>query len=271
MNELPIFFGKNDQHLFGTLHHPTTPNGRAFVFCHPFAEEKLWGHRVYVNYARSLCAAGYAVLRFDFRGHGDSSGRFEDFTIDSQLVDIACALRTLKAQTDGLEAIGLLGLRFGATLAAIAAEKEPDIRPLILWEPIDNGAQYMKELIRMNLATQTAVYREIRNNTEALVAQLKAGGCINIDGYDINYPLYEQMTAIKLSGRQCAYSGKVLLVQINKNEGMGFKRVEAIAMGYKQSTCASVVEQPFWKEIKEYYAHARNLFDATTQWITKNE
>ena len=271
MSEMPLFFGKIDQHLFGILHRPAAPNGRAFVFCHPFAEEKLWTHRVYVNYARSLCAAGYAVLRFDYMGHGDSSGRFEDSTIDSRLVDIACAVRTLKAQTDGLDAIGLLGLRFGATLAALAAEKEPDIRPLILWDPIDNGAHYMKELIRMNLATQTAVYREIRHNTEALVAQLKAGVCINIDGYDINYPLYEQMTAIKLSDRQCAYSGRVLLVQINKSEGMGLKRVEAIAMGYQRPTCAGVVEQPFWKEIKEYYAHARNLFDATTQWITKNE
>jgi len=271
MQETPFFFPHQGHQLFGVLHQPEAPNGRGFVFCHPFAEEKLWAHRVYVNYARELSRAGYAVLRFDYRGHGDSSGSFEDFTLESRLSDIACAVSTLQARVGGLEMIGLLGLRFGATLAALAANAQPNLKPLVLWEPIASGSQYMKELIRVNLATQSAVYKEIRHNTQALVAKLKAGETINVDGYDIRYPLYEQMMAIKLAGERHPYPGKVLLIQVNKKEGLGMKRVAALAAGYSQVTCIDVVEQPFWKEIREYYAHAKQLFAQTTRWITNNE
>ncbi len=270
MNETPFFFPHDEHQLFGILHRPAVFNGHAFVFCHPFAEEKLWTHRIYVSYARALCAAGYAVLRFDYMGHGDSSGHFEDSTVQSRLADIACAVEIVKQKMESPETIGLLGLRFGATLAALAVDMIPEINPLVMWEPIGNGAQYMKELIRINLTTQTAVYKEVRFNTDALVAQLQEGGGINIDGYEIRYPLYEQMTTIKFTGRQSSYDGKCLLVQINKADGMGTKRIEPVASRFREAKCKSVVEQPFWKEIKEYYANAGNLFDLTTKWIAQN-
>ena len=51
-----------------------SPCAAAFVFCHPLTEEKLWTHRVFVTFARELAAAGHTVLRFDYRGNGDSDG-----------------------------------------------------------------------------------------------------------------------------------------------------------------------------------------------------
>lgn len=268
MSETPFFFSRDEHQLFGILHRPLTTNGRGFVFCHPFAEEKLWAHRVYVTYARRLCELGHSVLRFDYMGHGDSSGKFEDSSIETRLRDIAAAVQELKLQSGPMESVGLLGLRLGATLAALAAEKDAALRPLVLWEPIDSGAQYMKELLRINLATQTAVYKEIRWNSEALVDQMKKGRLVNLDGYDIRYSLYEQMCAIVLSAGSRSYPHPVLLVQINKNESQGTKRIEPLAKSYPRAAAIGVVEQPFWKEIKEYYARAHNIFAATSQWIT---
>jgi hypothetical protein len=152
----------------------------------------------------------------------------------------------------------------------MTADREPQLAPLILWEPVDKGAQYMKELIRINLTTQTAVYKEIRENTETLVARLKAGGTINIDGYEIGYPLYEQMTATTLSECKSTYNGPVLTVQLNKAVGMGTKRIEPLAARYPAAAVREVVEQPFWKEIREYYAKAPNLYSETSRWIFQN-
>ena len=135
---------------------------------------------------------------------------------------------------------------------------------------MDKGAQHMKEMIRINLSTQMAVYKEIRQNTEALVSLLKSGATINIDGYEIKYPLYEQINTISLSEEKSNYSGAVLLIQINKREGQSSKRIDTIAKRYKEYTSTCVVEQPFWKEIREYYTHARELFDTTSRWIQDN-
>ena len=69
MKETPFFFSNQGQNLFGVLHEPCT-DGRqtGFLLCYPFAEEKLWVHRVYVNFARELARRGYPVLRFDYMG-----------------------------------------------------------------------------------------------------------------------------------------------------------------------------------------------------------
>ena len=75
MKEKPFIFPNGSYNLFGILHEPEIEsNGEGFVFCSPFAEEKLWAHRVFVNFARELARLGYTVLRFDYMGHGDSEG-----------------------------------------------------------------------------------------------------------------------------------------------------------------------------------------------------
>src|SRR5262245_18163177 len=77
--ETPFYFGRESSPLFGVFHAPArTTCLPAFVFCHPFAEEKLWTHRVFVSFARRLAAEGYPVLRFDYMGNGDSAGDFRD-------------------------------------------------------------------------------------------------------------------------------------------------------------------------------------------------
>ena len=106
------------------------------MFCHPFAEEKLWSHRVFVNFARELVKIGYTVLRFDYMGHGDSDGKFEESSIETRVSDIKCALQLLREKINDKSKINLLGLRLGATLAAIVAEAAENINRLILWKKI---------------------------------------------------------------------------------------------------------------------------------------
>ena len=88
--ETPLFFKNINYKLFGVLHQPEhgelTKPSLGIVFCHPFAEEKLIVHRVMVNLARRLTKEGIYCLRFDYMGHGDSDGNFEDSTIETRLL-----------------------------------------------------------------------------------------------------------------------------------------------------------------------------------------
>ena len=170
MTETPFFFPNGHYRLFGVLHEAKgTPRREGFVFCAPFAEEKLWAHRVMVNFARDLADRGYPVLRFDYMGNGDSEGEFEESSLETMLSDTKCAMRTLRQKAAGIETVNLLGLRLGATVAALVTEKEEGAPKLILWEPIINGALYMREMLRINLSTQTSVYKKILHNTDALI------------------------------------------------------------------------------------------------------
>ena len=86
MNEQPLFVPVSSENLFTIIHRPLHEEIKGlFVFCHPFAEEKLWSHRVYVSFARALAAKGFVVARFDLRGYGDSDGEFIDISVEQHL------------------------------------------------------------------------------------------------------------------------------------------------------------------------------------------
>ena len=268
--ETPMFFENGEYRLFGILHQPVgIPSGAAWVFCHPFAEEKLWAQRVYVSFARILASRGAWVLRFDVMGNGDSEGEFSTATVDTMLSDIDSAVSLLEGSSGITQGIGLLGLRLGATLAALTAERSLKIGKLVLWEPIVDCGKYMQELLRTNLTTQTAVYKEIRHNREALVRLMREGSTVNIDGYELAYPCYDQASAVNLNAERKQFAGQCLIVQIGR-EGQALRQeLTALQATYPVSEILGAAEEPFWKEIKRWYRTAPNLFESTLAWMDK--
>lgn len=263
-----MFFKNGEYRLFGILHEPVgTPSGAVWVLCHPFAEEKLWAHRVFVSFARLLAARGAWVLRFDMMGSGDSEGQFSAASVDTMMSDIDCAIRYLKEASGISQGIGLLGLRLGATLAALAAERSPSIGKLVLWEPIIDGGKYMQEMLRINLTTQSAVYKEIRHNREALVRMMREGMTINIDGYELAYRCYDQVSNIKLNEESKRFDGRCMITQVGREGQTLGSDLKAVQQTYKAADLKQVVEEPFWKEIKQWYGAAPNLVVATFEWL----
>lgn len=127
------------------------PRGAAVLLCNPFGEEAVRAHRAYRVLARRLDEAGYPAMRFDYAGTGDSSGDIGDRAggghgVADWLADIAAAADALRAES-GQSRIVVVGLRLGATLAALAAQQGL-LRPahLLLWDPVVDGAAYLRDL-----------------------------------------------------------------------------------------------------------------------------
>ena len=269
--ERPFFFHNKKAKLFGVLHAPENEEAKqGFVFCHPFMEEKLWTHRVFVSFARELVKKGYAVLRFDHYGHGDSEGAFKDADINGYLSDINTAIEQLKGEVPSIEHVNLLGMRFGCMTAATISEQRDDIHQLILWEPVIDGARYMQEMLRSNLATQMAVFGEVKTKRDELVEQMKSGNTVNVDGYDISHALYEQGSSLSLKGDK-KFKGDCLIIQMNKKLQQPIKKdLQELSDSYQRSSIAVVEEMAFWREIKESYFRAGNLYKETLQWLERN-
>jgi exosortase A-associated hydrolase 2 len=267
MTETPFFFANGRYNLFGVFHEPPGPSSKpAFVFCHPWGEEKLWAHRVFVSYARTLAADGYPVLRFDYMGNGDSDGEFEQSSLETTLSDVRCAIAEARRRT-GQATVNLLGLRLGATIAAVIADETPDVARLVLWAPIADGGRYMQELLRINLTTQMASYKEIRQDRAALVAQMEQGRTVNIDGYELPHRQFAEISAVKLTGAR-PFAGPCLVAHVDRMPAARIPPdVEQLAAGYAQGTLIAIQEEPFWKEILRYYGHAGTLAAATTEWL----
>ena len=136
--ELPIAFENEGQQLIGVLH---VPNGASkvpgVVMCHGFTGNRSESHFLFTKAARAFAEAGIAVLRFDFRGSGDSDGSFEDMTVSSEISDAVRAIEVL-AQRPEVDAnrIGIVGLSLGGCVAACATARSERVRATVLWAPV---------------------------------------------------------------------------------------------------------------------------------------
>ena len=144
----PFFFGSSQRPLFG-IHHPAAGDAggaAAVVLCNPFGQEAVHSHRIYRVLAAKLSRAGMHVLRFDYSGTGDSAGDGEDGRQAQWVEDILEASDELASTTEARR-VSWVGLRYGATLAALAAERTPrELGDLVLWDPVVRGRPYLDEL-----------------------------------------------------------------------------------------------------------------------------
>ncbi|WP_459482292.1 alpha/beta hydrolase family protein [Clostridium saccharoperbutylacetonicum] len=88
-----------------------------------------------VKISEELLKEGIASLRFDFNGHGESDGLFEDMTVMSEVEDAREILRYAK-KIDFVESISILGHSQGGVVAGMTAGYYPnDIICLVQMAP----------------------------------------------------------------------------------------------------------------------------------------
>ena len=145
------FFGPSEEPLFGMLHTPAVDSGRdrGVLLCPPLGWEFMRTHWALRNVARLLAMAGLHVLRFDYYGTGDSAGAAVDGSVDRWIADIATAATELSDST-GVEHLSVVGVRLGATFAALAASDGLRVDQLVLWDPVVRGDEYLEALDRMH-------------------------------------------------------------------------------------------------------------------------
>jgi fermentation-respiration switch protein FrsA (DUF1100 family) len=122
--ERPVRFDSDGIELAGVFHIPDSrrPSQRlpAFVVLHGFMGSKDESQAELQ--ARMLCELGYAALRFDMRGCGDSGGRRGYVLCLDQVADTRNGLTWLAGQPEiDRDRIGVIGHSFGAAVAIYAA------------------------------------------------------------------------------------------------------------------------------------------------------
>ncbi len=162
------------------------------VLCYPIINEYLRSHRAFVRLATQLAAEGFHVLRFDYFGCGDSYGDDDDGSLLEWAENLSTAIDELKHGCDASH-ICLIGLRMGASLALQAAEKRNDIDTMVLWEPIVNGEEYLREIKQLHL--ESAV---IEGLPKAVKDQSDASQYLEILGFRITDILLDELLKLDL-------------------------------------------------------------------------
>jgi exosortase A-associated hydrolase 1 len=131
--ERAISFPCKEQSLYGIVSMPrqALPRGVLIVVGGP--QYRAGSHRQFVLLARDLAARGIPVMRFDYRGMGDSDGdarTFED--VES---DIRHAIDEFFVQAPSLREVVIWGLCDAASAALFYAHADPRVGGLVLLNP----------------------------------------------------------------------------------------------------------------------------------------
>jgi alpha/beta superfamily hydrolase len=137
---IEIQFDVAGTRLRGHFHHPARTGAEqapGVVIIPGFADTAVGPHNLHRALADALAQSGLAVVRFDYRGQGESDGDFRAFTAASGLEDARGALNWLNQQA-GIDSarLGLSGFSLGGALACVLAAQTPAIRALTLLAPV---------------------------------------------------------------------------------------------------------------------------------------
>ena len=96
-------------------------------------DEELFNHKPFLVLADHLTKKGIAVLRFDDRGVGKSTGTFGNATTMNFATDVESAIQYLKTRKEiKKKKIGLIGHSEGGVIASIVANSSDDVDFIVL-------------------------------------------------------------------------------------------------------------------------------------------
>lgn len=168
-----VIFGHGDVSLAGTLSVPTGKGPFPAVVLISGSgpqtrDEEVAGFKIFRVLADGLTRQGIAVLRFDDRGVGGSTGGPAGATTADWADDALAGVRLLSARSEVDKArIGLVGHSEGALVAAMAAVRSPDVAFIVLMAgPGVNGEAIVR--------AQAEAIARASGATDADVAALRA-------------------------------------------------------------------------------------------------
>ena len=166
VTERGIHFACEGCWLYGVLSLPpasATSVQRGVVLVVGGPQYRVGSHRQFTLLARELAAQGVPVLRFDYRGMGDSEGDMRDFLdVDA---DLRAAIDTLVMEVPAVREVVLWGLCDAASAAMLYAYQDPRVAGLVLlnpWARTEEGAAraYLKHYYLSRLM-QPGLWRKI--------------------------------------------------------------------------------------------------------------
>jgi alpha/beta superfamily hydrolase len=202
VSETNGYWEQRDSQLYHTLH-PAAEPVAAVVLAGPFATERVTTYAPWVRWARFLAQNGVSALRFDYRGVGESTGRFADLSVADWLDDLDFCARRWQQQHPGRPLV-LQGLGFGALLAGKIFQRGSG-DALLLWSPPASGDQAIREALlrRMSFDLVQAGAAEPKGAVDYL-AQLDHGEPVVIEGYPISARLWKDCGALRLAANNPA-------------------------------------------------------------------
>jgi len=184
------YFEVPGAHLYAVLHEVEQPTARVLLVG-PFASERHNTYIPWVRWARFLAERNIEVLRYDYRGIGESTGALEELTFEDWSQDVQLLSNWLAARSPKAPLI-LHGLAMGAVLAGRAFH-EGIGDGLLMWSPpLSANLALRSTLTRWVGLEQIFKFGGDRRSASDYVRELEQGSTLEVDGYEWSTRLWQE-------------------------------------------------------------------------------
>ena len=126
-----VYFKSEGKRISAKLHLPEKAEPCCVIASHGLLSSKE--SEKYVALGERVSKEGMAMLRFDFRGIGESEGTEEDNTISKKVTDLGAAIDFIRSYRGLGKRIGLIGSSLGGYVSLIRASMDPEVRATVIW------------------------------------------------------------------------------------------------------------------------------------------
>jgi alpha-beta hydrolase superfamily lysophospholipase len=188
LQERAGYFPVTGAHLYTVLHEVKDPVARVLLVG-PLASERHNSYLPWVRWARYLAAENIEVLRFDYRGVGESTGVFEEMSFADWSQDVRLLYAWFADRAPHLPIL-LHGVGVGAILAGRAFDEGLG-EGLLLWSPAANANQVLRStLMRWVGLQQIFKFGGDQNSASYYIRELEQGSSLEVDGYQWSTALW---------------------------------------------------------------------------------
>ena len=131
MKTEPVSFESEGQTIKGILHLPDKKRPPCVIASHGLQSSKE--SEKFIAIGERFSQEEIAMLRFDFRGCGESGGTPEEDTVSRRIADLRAAIGFVRSYPGMGKKRGLLGSSLGGYLSLIEASTDKEIRATVVW------------------------------------------------------------------------------------------------------------------------------------------
>jgi pimeloyl-ACP methyl ester carboxylesterase len=216
------------------------------VIVPPLFEERKSAYAPLRKLALQLAAAGHPVMRFDYRGSGESGSSSSVRRWEHLAQDVASVRKTL-ASLSGKRDSALLGLRLGATLALQETGRVGG-ECVVALAPIIAGATQVR-LWKMRSKIRSELTADSAGGQSGKSAQ--QNDAFDFDGYDVHPGFFDDVAAVNLAKDLGALSCPGLILQLSHRTDAAPESTQLMATLGSRAKLECLRMEPFWDKLDD--------------------
>lgn len=175
------YFPVRGAHLYTFLHEVQNPVARVLIIG-PFVSERHNSYLPLVRWARFLAERRIEVLRFDYRGIGESTGKFDEMGFENWNEDVQSLAGWLANRHPRVPLL-LHGLGGGGILSGMAFDAGIGDGILLWSTPLNANEALRSTLLRWVFLDQVFKFGAEQRSASDYIGELEKGNAIEVDGY----------------------------------------------------------------------------------------